>query len=278
VEQSGFAYTVALLWTEVAVGIFLVDGIMLERRLEVVFFIAASLLLCAYVIYGYFQNDSLPSSSRRLRLILVLAAQPINLGGGIWTSMNMEWLAFHVVGGDPVLQGLYHTANNFNSLLRLDFSLAVTLLLLTSLSGLLSDDQEALAITGICISVAWLILGHLLVRKEQTWMIAVFAVFAVFEPAFILYKFVEFSSGRWGEATSFYPIFLLGSIAILVRGVALVLLVQVVRGFGQGLPEALAPMSSSSATSASRAPLDSSTPLQAPGTTNYNTLWDDEDA
>lgn len=107
-RRAGLSYGTAVLLVTLAVWYFVMHGTLFERRLEVIFFMIASSAMCAFVLFQFFNpgddSSGLPRAARLARLTLVCASQPLNLVGGILLVRSMDWLAFHLVGGDDRLQ------------------------------------------------------------------------------------------------------------------------------------------------------------------------------
>ena len=107
-REAGLSYSTAVLLVILAVWYFVLHGTLFERRLEISFFMLASLALCMFVLFQYLNpgqdTSGLPKGARVARLVLVCASQPLNLVGGVMLIRSMDWLAFHLVGGDDKLQ------------------------------------------------------------------------------------------------------------------------------------------------------------------------------
>jgi hypothetical protein len=106
-------------------------------------------------------------------------------------------------------------------------------------SGLLTDLQLGLCITGIILQLLWIFVADLMAKREQRPMAFVFFGIGLLEPMFVIYKFYFIADDYASYETLISgPIIVLGSLALVVRLVVIIYAIRVIRNFGLGLREA----------------------------------------
>ena len=102
--RYSFAYAFTVLFNCFCILYFVFDGILRERKEELLAFLAASILVASYSIFDYFMGCS-RSTDCLVRLIVAAAVQPLNFGLGITTLREMGWLkyAVEICLFDPVI-------------------------------------------------------------------------------------------------------------------------------------------------------------------------------
>lgn len=233
--RPSFAYGCTIIFNCLVVVYYVIHGTLRERKEEIYAFLLASVGVGAYVIYNYF-TGIYELDVRLTRLILLVCMQPINIAGGIHVLRNMDWLAFHVAGANLNIQALYGTYCRFLTLLIFDFQIAVSLVILAYLTASLTHTQIAIAAAGLVGSVAWLSLTMNMAKYEVRWMVIPFALISFAEPAFIVYKFVVIAT-EWSEQKNLiaFPVYVLGSLALMLRLSVGLYARFVVGNFGKGL-------------------------------------------
>eukprot|EP00730_Choanoeca_flexa_P013480 TRINITY_DN5366_c0_g1_i1.p1 TRINITY_DN5366_c0_g1~~TRINITY_DN5366_c0_g1_i1.p1 ORF type:complete len:318 (+),score=22.09 TRINITY_DN5366_c0_g1_i1:233-1186(+) len=215
-QRSGFSLTLAMLWAAVAAIDFVVEGMLFEKRMMIAFFMLGCMLLESYVIFDYFEG-SLSHRTRLLRLIVASSLVPLNFIGGAMIIRDMGFFSFHVVGADAELQEKYRIASEFNSWLRLDFTIGVALVIMASIPGLLTDLQMLLTLLGLLLTILWVGMGYGFSFWEMKYLKWPFLLLAFLEPTFIVYEVYDISARDFGEGIVTYPTLLLSGLAIGIR-------------------------------------------------------------
>lgn len=233
--RYSFAYAITMLFNALCILYFVFDGILRERREELVAFFVASLLVAAYSCYDYFiacRNDDMCLA----RMVVALALQPFNVGFGALLMSDLNWLAYKVGGANAELQRLYRQHGAFLGVTKVDFQVAVSLVILASFSGVLSETALFLSVIGLWVSAWWLVGAWFASRHEHRAVMVVFFVFALLQPAYVLYKLVSIATD-WSEYQQLisYPCLVLGGLSLALRAVVVALGARVYRDFGRGL-------------------------------------------
>lgn len=136
-------------------------------------------------------------------------------------------------------QQAYYVLTHFLSITKLDVVIAIALVVMAVFSGLLTDLQIGLCVTGIILQLLWIFVADVMAKREQRPMAFVFFAIALLEPMFIIYKFyfiaIDYASY---ESLISGPIIVLGSLALIVRLIVVIYAIRVIRNFGLGLREA----------------------------------------
>ncbi|EGD83317.1 hypothetical protein PTSG_03925 [Salpingoeca rosetta] len=244
--NATLAYAISLLLTSVAMWYFVANGIFFEQKWRIIFFLVAAVLVFAYALYRYLRgrdDEDVGESKDELlaRLIISGVCLPIDFVGSYFILTDMDWLAWHIAGCDEERMQAFHWLSRFRSFLDLDFMVAITLVVLAAFSHTLTEPQLGLAISGLVISLAWIVVGTAGARRENTVFMVVFYALSTLEPTFIVYKFVEFANNwdHYKHKDTTNPVIFLGCVAILLRAVVVALAVKVHRNFNLGLKQAL---------------------------------------
>ena len=94
-----FSYAITMLFNSICILYFVFDGILRERREELMAFFVASLLVAAYSTYDYFMACDHAESECLARMIVSLVVQPFNVGFGLLLVNDFNWLAYKVRAG-----------------------------------------------------------------------------------------------------------------------------------------------------------------------------------
>ena len=235
------AYAISLLLTSIAMWYFVANGIFFEQKWRIIFFVVASVLVFGYALYSYVRDKEIQQDERLARLVIASVCLPINAIWSFFIVGDMDWLAFHVAGSDEQRMDAYHWINRFRSFLDLDLMLAITLVVMASFSHTLSEPQLGVAISGLVLSLLWIVVGTAGARRESTLFMTLFYLLSTLEPAFIFFKFAEISDDwdRYSKKDTTNPVLLLGSAALVLRIVVVGFAIKVHRNFNLGLKEAL---------------------------------------
>eukprot|EP00049_Salpingoeca_infusionum_P019122 m.360331 g.360331 ORF g.360331 m.360331 type:complete len:320 (+) comp18986_c0_seq1:240-1199(+) len=229
-----------LIFNAACVLFFVIHGVYFERKWELIFFMLASVLTTAYVIYSFVEkDDDLSQGERIARLAVGSVSLPINVIGGIWILNDLGWNAFHVVGARPDLQRIYNNITRLQAWLYLDFELAVSLFILALAENSLSTTEKVVTSVGLTLSVAWIFLGPSACRRESKPLLAVFLFLALFEPAFLIYKIIDMTNEGESSNFVFIPFAILSGISFMVRTGVVVFSILGWTMFGKGFKEQL---------------------------------------
>lgn len=240
-DNIDLAYAVSLLLTAIAMWYFVANGIFFEQKWRIIFFMVATILVFAYTLYGYLRAKTDFKDEQLVRLIIASVSLPINLVCSYLLIRDMDWLAWHIAGSSIERMDAFNWLSRFRSFLDLDIMVAITLVVMASFSHSLTHSQLAVAICGLVLSIAWIIVGTAGARMEVHALMYLFYALSTLEPIFIIYKFADFSMNwdDYSKKDTTSPIFFLGSIAIILRVAVIVLAIRVHRNFHLGLKDAL---------------------------------------
>lgn len=180
---------------------------------------------------GYGENWELV---RLIRMIVVLVTCPPGIVLAVIVSNNFGFLRFNIIGADVQHQcrwpthraaprslrdrrraglpaAIFRTYSLFLGLLKLDFQVALSLCLLAALSKYLSSVEIGIAITGILLTIPFLVIAWSAIRYENKKLMIVFLVFSLLQPAYVIYVCVEVQN-IISLSYMTPPIFLLGAL------------------------------------------------------------------
>ncbi|EDV24736.1 hypothetical protein TrispH2_006148 [Trichoplax sp. H2] len=222
------------------------NGVFREREFELYAFIAASVIVLFYVIIEFIIHPKQRSGYKIARLVVICVLAPIDIGLCWKSAQEFGWLEFNIVGATEVLQTAYRTVCRLSALLNFDLQLQFSLLILiVSNFTQLSTLEKVVIGLGVAIAVIMFILGYIAVQIESVIMVIIFIILSVCEPGYIVYKFAKtivFLTYRVvpkeGSALILdISIFVVGTIALIVRLVLIFVMNQAYRNFGKGLKD-----------------------------------------
>lgn len=232
---------------------FSLDAVLLENVFQ---FYASQLLHClitAYVIWHWLgHGEDLGRMYQRFSLAVMIAVcvfQALYLLLLRPVKESFGYRMYKLLGGNAAIRPLYRTASIFFTLLKLDFALGVLMCLLAVFYLFSQPLQIALNVAAGVATLGWLMLGYALVQRESKRLAPYFFLFALLEPAYLIYKLIAMRVANDGSGDQIgdepYPVFswrqllLTGCVAILVRLACIVYALLAIRNFGMGLREKL---------------------------------------
>ncbi|XP_022104177.1 uncharacterized protein LOC110986544 [Acanthaster planci] len=232
-DSQDFTFAMVLLLTICFCLFYVLNGIFGERPYELLIFIVGTLILMIYSIVNYAQTintSTLKQYERDIklaRLIIVVALGPVNIVLGAiiareyYLSRN---LIFRTVGANIDLQG------------------TLTLVILVLKAGVTHLDTLEIVVlaVGVCYAAMWFACGLYAMYGENKILVFIVLAFSLFEPAYIIYKFVDVGMD-WKTPTDnrLVPaaIIMAGALGLLVRAALCCFLIYVYRNFGRGMRE-----------------------------------------
>lgn len=158
------------------------------------------------------------------------------------------WRDFKTVGSDMKMLQQFRQFNRFCCLLEVDFQLGISLVTF-GVAGyfVITEDPlftmwETIAY-GIfgAVTLLWLLTGYYGARLEKRAVMLPWLLFAIVEPAYIVYYAVTYGLARGSEPAPndsiVFLMFVIGFLAIVFRLVLVILSIRVIRNFHHGLRE-----------------------------------------
>mmetsp|Transcript_13967 Transcript_13967/g.21125 ORF Transcript_13967/g.21125 Transcript_13967/m.21125 type:complete len:326 (-) Transcript_13967:139-1116(-) len=236
-EADAFAVT----WTvsAVAFGYFVIDSIRREDTVTLWVSVFAHVVVTGYSVYVYFSGktkDIMGENYNKIALAVAIessVAQIFFFATASQVQDTFGWYRHLRVGTDPRLHRLYRTYTTYYSFLKLDFVISVIVFTLASFL-VLNTLELSLDIGALVLSFIFYIIGYYGVREESHFISYAFMAFCFVLPCYIVFKLIEIEHN-----SSFGVLLCSAVVAICVRAVLFVLVVLVVRNFGQGLRESV---------------------------------------
>jgi len=236
------------------------DAVRMEAPFQFLMALILHAMMACYIVWHWLSDD-LGEVYNRVSLgvmIFVCTCQAIYCALAYPVHNAFGWRAYKKLGGSISMRPLHRTAQIFFALLKLDAILSV-ILWISALFFLLHDAVEiTLNVLAGMVTIIWVILGMLMVKKEDMKLARVFFVLSIVEPAFIIYKLVRLhmEGDGWGSegvgsshdddhhdndlpAFSFERLLVIGLVTLSIRAGAIILAIMAVRNFGRGLKERL---------------------------------------
>ncbi|XP_013418695.1 uncharacterized protein LOC106179543 isoform X2 [Lingula anatina] len=237
-----FTFAVLLLINIVFCTFYVVHGLFREREFELYAFIAATLVVVVYCITEYAVNVAGHSNPIKLpRLIVSCALALPNIVLAWMVARDFGFLAFRIVGASEALQLMYRQSAAFSTLLKFDFQVGVSFVVLVLEQGVNLTTLEIVTLSvGLPFSFLWLILGWITMRKEIKPLMWIFIVLGLVGPAYVIYKIVmlfENLEEEQSEKLLIYAVIVAGALELLVHVILLIQAVVVYRNFKKGLKE-----------------------------------------
>mmetsp|Transcript_52841 Transcript_52841/g.123488 ORF Transcript_52841/g.123488 Transcript_52841/m.123488 type:complete len:183 (+) Transcript_52841:398-946(+) len=168
----------------------------------------------------------------------------------------MGWHVYKRIGADVVMIAMYKRYQLFCSLLKLDLMLGFVLIF-TGLMGRAWDTTWGFVTTLVSLTatIVWVFVGWQAAMREHVWAMRFVLVFALYEPAYLIYKIIVLRNKEHGDVHSNtsdglsislpafdlslgYMIFLVVA-ALVVRAAVFTLACVVRYNFGHGLRDHL---------------------------------------
>lgn len=259
-DPSNPDFTIALLLLVNAVFCFAyaIHGLLREREYELYILVAAITVVLTYCVLGYAINPKKRTPVKLIRLILAGLLAPVNIVLSVIVARRFGWLEFRIVGASQAFQNMYREAARFTDLLKFDFQVAVSFVILALRDGtLLSGPKVITLVLGLAVSLALMLLGWFSMRLELRWCVGVIAVLCLIEPVYVVIKLVEMFGNlpfKKGMMVISYTTVAAGFLALLVRSLLMIEMCIVFQNFGKGLKERVFSEEASERTSLLAAP------------------------
>ncbi|CAB4004943.1 Hypothetical predicted protein, partial [Paramuricea clavata] len=181
-----------------------------------------------------------------IRLVVVLVFAPVNLilcfkiSMQHYTSKNLIIRTLH--SANIKFQNMCMNMFIFQTLLILEFEMALSLIVLVLTSGLekVNPGEYVVLFVGIFVGIIWLIVGYLVPKYEQKTWVYVFLIFSLPQPAYVLYKIIQ-TGMDWNKQSNTINVSIIACACLFLMTRCLVsfYLWTVVSNFGKGLREAV---------------------------------------
>lgn len=239
-DSSDYIFAVLLLFNAALCLFYTIHGVLREREFELYCLILAILIVSVYVIMN-FGFTFPPSKIKLARFIVIVVLAPVIIGYAWVVGQGFGYLIFKAVGAGTEIQDMYRTASRFSGLLKIDYQLAVILLILTIEDcGKISYFSKCCLAVGVPFQMLASLVGWIAMRTEQLLLVWCFLPLCCAEPVFIAYRITQFST-RWNYYTDdgmeklTYSFIAAAIGAVIIRLLVLFALYFVVKIFGRGL-------------------------------------------
>ncbi|XP_078697207.1 uncharacterized protein LOC144925160 [Branchiostoma floridae x Branchiostoma belcheri] len=253
-QSADFTFALVLIINTVACLIFVVHGLMRERPYEVAIFIIADVIVLIYCIVNYAENPypkNDPSGTEHtvklVRLILVVVFSVIAVPLAVYILVSFYQsrnLIFRTVGANEALQNMCDLTFFNEALLKLDFQLELSMVVLVMDKGTNVDPEDIVVLSvGTVFVLVWAIMGYLSMRFENRVLVIIFLLLWWCEPAYIIYKMVvvaqQLHKGKTLSDTKIVSAAAIacGIAACVIHSLILVITWTVWGNFGKGLKE-----------------------------------------
>ncbi|KAI0209978.1 hypothetical protein LSAT2_005315 [Lamellibrachia satsuma] len=239
--NSDFTFALLLLVNAVFCLIYAVHGLLREREYELYVLVAAIAVVLTFCVLGYSINPNKRTQVKLIRLILASLLAPVNIVLAVIVARKFGWLEFRIVGASESFQNMYREVARFMDLLKFDFQVAVSFVILALRDGTsLSNPEIITVVLGLAVSLALMLLGWFSVRLEFIWCVVVVALLGIIEPVYVVYKMVNLFGSlpfKKDTMTITYSTMAAGFLALLVRSLLMLEMCIVCKNFGKGLKE-----------------------------------------
>ncbi|XP_030842781.1 uncharacterized protein LOC100889110 isoform X2 [Strongylocentrotus purpuratus] len=244
-NETDTVFAILLLFNAVYILFYVLNGVFGERANELLIFVAGICIVLVYCIINYLQQGSTSHAVKLARLILISAAGPVlgimalYIAYRYYDSRN---LIFRTVGANIELQDMCQYMFLCESLLKFDFQLEVSIviLVLDDLSSI-SLFETLIICFGVTYGMIWAVVGFLSMRYENKHLTWIFFATSVFEPAYIIFKIVRVAQDFDPHNSSMqllnYAIIVCSVLGLLVRVAVVLCMSKVYSNFGKGLKE-----------------------------------------
>ncbi|KAL5013254.1 hypothetical protein ScPMuIL_007524 [Solemya velum] len=243
-QSPDFTFALLLLINASFCLFYVIHGVLREREYELYVLIIAILVVLVYCIVEYaFLNVNGRTTVKLVRMILACVMAPVNIYLAWAVAHDFGYLEFRIVGASEYLQHLYQQASIFSCLLKFDIQVTSSFVLLALKEGVDLDLMEKITLgVGVPYTIAWAILGWVVLKREIRIGALVFAVIGLAKPAYYIYKIVKlyiqvFDVNIHVTSTILYSLLTAGALAILVWIIVMLELKTVFNNFGKGLRE-----------------------------------------
>ncbi|XP_054769017.2 uncharacterized protein LOC129276651 [Lytechinus pictus] len=243
-DSTDTVFAILLLFNAIYILLYVLNGVFGERPNELLIFVAGICIVLVYCIINYFQPGTTSQQVKLARLILISAAGPvlgimaIYIAYRYYDSRN---LIFRTVGANIELQDMCQYMFLCESLLKFDFQLEVSIVILILEDLIAVSTFEKLIIGfGVAYGVIWAFIGFLSLRYENKHLTWIFFATSIFEPAYIIYKIVMVAQDDTAVPSLQllnYAILVCSVLGLLVRIAVVLCMSKVYSNFGKGLKE-----------------------------------------
>lgn len=147
---------------------------------------------------------------------------------------------YKLAGADVRLGELYKVFKQWLSLLKVDAVVFFFLLLLAKFFLLeVRSTEFIIGVVSVIFGVLWAVLGWVGVVQERTFLVYVFMLASLVQPAWVAYKlyYLDVHPGALPAQVSFAQFAVVGGLFLITRGATLFMTCQCMRNFGLGLRE-----------------------------------------
>lgn len=248
-EQNYFdiIFTILIIFNAVCCLFYAIHGLLRERAYELYALIAAMIIILLYCIVQYTVTTN-SSIVKLVRLIAACILVPLDFILMVLVVKNFGWLEFKIVGASEALQQMYRQTAKFSTLLKFDLQVTISFVILFMKLKLdqtmsISTVELVIVILGIPFSMAWDMLGYIMMRKEIASGAVAFLVLGLVKPGFYLFKIVQLyqalllPSPIKPSQYMTYTLLTAAAVAMIVWLFLMVELYFVYHNFGKGLKE-----------------------------------------
>lgn len=243
--RADFTYAVVLLLNTLFACYYAVHSCLRERKIELIGFVVASIVVSTYVVYQFAfggSDDSDPAyaedwkASRLARFILICIFEPISLILAFIVQRKFGWVAFKTVGANEELIKMYTNYSMFVAFIKFDLQCGLSLEILSLFSRLKVDYDMGIDLGALVLTLAIFIIGWTAARWESHIGMNSLIYSSVLTFAYAgykIYRMIEDSE----DVSQFarYAILIAVGLLIAVRIVVIILGVRVKAHFGKGL-------------------------------------------
>eukprot|EP01111_Echinosteliopsis_oligospora_P016924 TRINITY_DN7174_c0_g1_i1.p1 TRINITY_DN7174_c0_g1~~TRINITY_DN7174_c0_g1_i1.p1 ORF type:complete len:323 (-),score=47.01 TRINITY_DN7174_c0_g1_i1:83-1051(-) len=228
---------------------FAFNGVINESQFELISFNLVTIIVFIYTTYNkitYHCADQkfLPrevcDGLLWARFACVCIFTPLNCILGWKTYKSFGWKVYRKIGADLRLQAMYRTYQIFSALLKVDLLFGFTLVLGIGLFQIGSRLDLYMGLAMLILTILLVLIGAYAVRHEVRFVMYIFWVVCLFEPAYLIWKIIDArnnpDSFSGHDQTDFaMPAIIFAAAAITVRFTLFVLTIFVFKNFNKGL-------------------------------------------
>lgn len=246
--RKDVAYGLVVIVSTFFFAYFAFDGVLNENKFEMTAFALVSILLTLRIIFAFAVLDpnvtEVPAIANRWMTLAVMVVVCVLQVFLVWlfvkTWKHFGWKLYRTVGANKSLITYFMKYQIFLSMLKIDVQFGLSLVLLAGffLFDPASSTALWLNVVYVVISIVWAVLGWQMVIREIKVGMVFFFLFAVAEPAYIIYKVVGFYKPVPEVDCTYVPCILFtftGCVAIGLRVALCVFAGICMRNFGLGM-------------------------------------------
>eukprot|EP01134_Creolimax_fragrantissima_P006057 CFRG6057T1 len=233
-----FVYSMVLALNIVFCMHYVIHGVLKERSIELFTFVAASVILTAYVIYEFIIYNGDPDlQNRKWRMIVCCVCEPFNILGALYVARTFGWVNFIIIGADLELGAMFDTLYTYYALFKINVQMALCVLALSFFSQDMAFDYEwvieAVALAALVINA---LISNYMFSRERDMMCWYFLVSTI-QPMYVTWKVLEVSTVYPEYYDSFIrlPVQLSGVTSLAMYFLTIVWAIKTRNNFGKGL-------------------------------------------